>query len=113
LNLTTKTQRHQGNQSEVSNRYRRDDAVVRLAVAWEGQVVGYMVNPRPDMFFLYGAWVPVDGLATDRFLRTLQACVADGEDLLVDLIQPDGNAPAMSVLLTHMPDEQIEVRLIP
>jgi hypothetical protein len=73
---------------------------VRLPIFWKDQVVGFIEDPRSDMPFLYGKWVPEDTITTQEFLTFLQ----EGEQLWV--VVGDG----INGTVEEYPYEEIEIK---
>ncbi|WKB54821.1 hypothetical protein [Eleftheria terrae] len=78
-----------------------------LRLFWNGKLLGSMLNPRPDMFFLYGDWRrECDDALHEALLAALDQ---DGEVLL----QVQGPGKTLQAYLLVEPDDSIEVRLDP
>lgn len=54
--------------------------VRRLAIRWNGEVVGHMEGLSGDMWWIYGRWLPADLPAVDRLLALLPEMDADRDD---------------------------------
>jgi hypothetical protein len=78
----------------------------KIAVYWNGEIVGYVVDPQADHVAIYGRWVPVKGETYEDFLRQFES----GDDVQVRLGRPDdpGNATIYSA-----PDDTVEIKLWP
>ncbi len=85
----------------------------RIAIVWDGETVGFMEEPMPDMWYLEGRWVPSDNPKTKGFVRATQDLVAKkgvagGSDLRVELIE-EGGRPLPATVISP-PGETIFVR---
>ena len=85
----------------------------RLAIVWEGETVGFMEEPMPDMWYLEGRWVPSENPKSKEFLRATRGLVAKknlpgGSDLWVELVE-DGGRPLPATVISP-PGETIFVR---
>lgn len=40
----------------------------QLKVMWHGELVGYLIDARPDMWYLEGQWNPAPNSHADKFL---------------------------------------------
>jgi len=55
----------------------------RLELIWDGEVVGSVENPKPDMFHLYGKWIPADTEKAREFLAALKVGEDEGVPVLL------------------------------
>jgi hypothetical protein len=78
-----------------------------LKLFWKGQLLGSMLNPKPDMYFLYGKWHRECDDSVNQAL--LDALEQDGEVLL----QVEGRETVLQAYLLVEPDDVIEIRLDP
>jgi hypothetical protein len=78
----------------------------RLAIAWNGQVVGWLDDARSDMPFTYGRWVGANDAIAREFLAALRRAVDAGEGVEVTLgagsaaviyVHPDDNGGVIDV----------------
>ncbi|WP_163993133.1 hypothetical protein [Pyxidicoccus caerfyrddinensis] len=77
----------------------------RLPVYWRDQLVGVMVNPKVEMFSLYGDWEPAEGAVVAEFLTALEK----EEDQEVFL----GGRENRKAIVMRPPDTDIEARFYP
>jgi hypothetical protein len=78
----------------------------KIAVFWNREIVGYLVEPNVDNFDLYGRWVPVKGTAYDDFMRQFEF----DEDIRVGLGKPDDTD---NNTVNSAPDNMIEIKVRP
>jgi len=57
----------------------------RVAIAWNGQIVGWLDDARYDMPFTYGRWVGAGDPMSREFLAALRRAVDAGEGVEVTL----------------------------
>jgi hypothetical protein len=57
----------------------------RLSIAWQGDIVGWIEDPRMDFPHYYGRWVEADVPASRTFLSELRRVIAaeDGLDVML------------------------------
>ena len=72
-------------------------------MTWHGETVGYLVDPRPDVWYLEGQWLPAPSFHTDTFLAraaTLdpKACMAGKQRGLVVELHEDASPDAVPTL---------------
>src|SRR5215204_4483644 len=85
----------------------------RITINWDGETVGFMEDPMPDMWYLEGKWFPNDSPRTIEFLKltqnlNLQESIEFGSDVWVELIE-EGKSIAKATILSP-PSETIFVR---
>ena len=82
--------------------------VHRLELIWRGEVVGSVENPKPDMFHLYGKWIPADTEKAREFLAALRV----GEDETVSVLVA-GDEPKLEGEASLYSGDQISILLRP
>jgi hypothetical protein len=89
----------------------------RLAVVWQGEVVGFLDDPVPDMWYLEGRWTSAGIPATLRFIEEslpldARSSVLQGSDLWVELKSVDAGREDRPIDATVMcaPGETLFVR---
>jgi len=85
----------------------------RIAIIWEGKTVGFMEDPRPDMWYLEGKWLPSESPKTKDFLRVTQGLdvresVRTGSNVWIELVEEEGKLIRATVM--SAPSETIFVR---
>jgi hypothetical protein len=83
-------------------------AMSRLSIAWNGEIVGWMVEPRYDFPHYYGRWVGADAPVSRAFLAELRRAIEREDGLDVTL-----GETTRGVVYVHPDDEagEIDVRL--
>ena len=77
----------------------------RAPLFYERQVVGWITEPKVDMWFTYGRWEPADTPLATVFVEAVHA----GHEPTVKI----GPLPGMEALAMSLADEIMEVRSIP
>jgi hypothetical protein len=77
----------------------------REPIAWRGQLVGYILDPKIDNFDVYGRWTPVFPSAQE-FIRVLQQC---GEVV----VRIGNKTPEWLGTVEELPDTEINIRVRP
>jgi hypothetical protein len=49
------------------------DRKPRFVIVWRGHAVGFICEPRVEMWEIYGRWDPIPGEHTQQFLRAVAA----------------------------------------
>ena len=75
----------------------------KIKVAWQGEAVGYIVDPKVDMFHIYGKRAPGSGSISSEFLERLRA----EEELTIH--PADDTYPDLICYLDEEPDDEIDV----
>jgi hypothetical protein len=74
----------------------------KLPIMWNEQVVGYVVSPKVDHFFLYGRWLPAPEGDSQAFLLALER----GEQLKIVI---GSDQPRIRATIEERPDQFIEM----
>jgi len=80
----------------------------RLELIWGGEVVGFIENPKPDMFHLYGRWVPANSERAKEFLAALERGEVEAVPVLVG-----GSEPKVEGEASLDSDDQINILVRP
>ena len=88
----------------------------QITVTWQGLVVGHMINPMPDMWYLEGAWQPASGSHADTFLaRTssldARAIMSGSQHGLVVSLTESGSSETTAIVMAP-PAKTLFVRRI-
>jgi hypothetical protein len=78
----------------------------KIAIYWNCEIVGYVVEPSSDHLALFGRWVPVKGTAYDGFMRQFE----HEEDVRVALGKPDD---PHNTTVNSAPGDMIEIKFYP
>ena len=66
-----------------------------LEVRWDGELVGYIDEPRVDMFHVYGEWRPTQGAVSALFEskrvagEDLHVAIAGGDEEMTGIVGDD------------------------
>ena len=74
------------------------------ALYYEGHMVGWITEPKADMFHFYGGWKPADSPVTNAFVEAVQA----GCDPTVVI----GSLTGSKAYALALEDEIIEMRSV-
>lgn len=83
--------------------------MIQITVTWQGLVVGHMADPRPDMWYIEGAWHPAPGSHTDTFLARAssldaRAIMAGSQrGLVVSLTEDTDSGPGETTAIVVAP----------
>ena len=75
----------------------------KLPIVWNGKLVGYIADPKPDNLRHYGRWEPVKGTDVEDFISALM----DGEEA-VHVLVGEG-ASKYEGTVESAPDRWIEI----
>lgn len=72
-----------------------------IEIIWGGEVVGFIADPKPDMFHLYGKWLPAATEKGAEFRALLESLTREEVDVVNVLIgagdlQQEGEASLYS-----------------
>ncbi len=75
---------------------------ILLKLSFENEVIGFLENPKTDLWFRLGKWLPLDKKATEKFLKAIER---DGEARVL----LDGEEG----LVVNLPNQEINVMMWP
>ena len=85
----------------------------RIAINWKGEIVEFMEDPMPDMWYLEGKWLPSENAGTAEFLELtrnldIRKTIDGGSGIWVELIE-EGRETIKAAVLSP-PSETIFLR---
>jgi hypothetical protein len=83
-------------------------------VIWKGETVGYIEDPRPDMWYLEGRWIVNRHPLLEDFLKAVSSlgprqAILNGSDVWVDLMDIKSNERIKATVMCA-PRETLFVR---